>query len=98
MTEPHKLCMDCRFYKLFHWQRRCYHPNNLDLVDQSPLFSAGRLRGSEFSCGKIGKWFESKPVETPPVCPPFGVLTDGGSVVEDKKNKNKSWWERFFGV
>lgn len=71
-----KLCIDCKHYQYYisyeygsnHY---CYHPNNLNYVNNSPVWKPEHHRdpsnNPDCLCGIEGKWFELKP--KPPELP-----------------------------
>lgn len=70
MSEPVKLCKDCRFMVVDHVSThpKCDHPNNVtvneDLVmglhTKQYQFTCTMLRGVSDKCGPTGSWFAPK--------------------------------------
>ena len=84
-----KLCLDCRYYQSRRdWTRICRHPKNLDLVDESPIYSAMACRENTYLCSHNANWFEEKVLE------PNGAFAEGGS----RESNNKTWWQQFFRI
>lgn len=65
MNTDKKLCINCKYY--YHSDgytpERCYYPNNLDYVSNSPFLYPKSLRDDilgDKGCRTEGRWFEEK--------------------------------------
>jgi hypothetical protein len=64
MTEPRKLCIDCKWHGQFNGssfkRHYCAAPNNLSLVDGAPYIECSSARFSASHCGEGASNFEPK--------------------------------------
>lgn len=69
MSEPVRLCKDCRWYRRRWYQdtgtAQCAQPSVASPVDGSPILYCQSLRYEHSRCGPGGKLFESKEEPAP---------------------------------